>query len=157
MTTNKETAEKKLFTYTHLDYSIKMDANWEVKKINENQTFFFGPKVGKARVGFYITSINKDGKDYLYAAERIKEDQSLEKDYKLIEESDLSKNGYKAFMRRSYWYNEEIDMSLFVRDVFTESTNKIFILSCSIPNSPELVGIDKTLVQMMNSFKFSLS
>ena len=47
-----------------------------------------------------------------------------------------------------------IDMMLFVREIFTESSDKIFVLSASIPNTPDLDELDRVTVQMMNSFTF---
>lgn len=152
MSSNKQIMEEKVINYTNSEYSIQINSSWEGKKINENQTIFFGPKVGDTRIGFYITTVNKDGKNYLNAAEKTKKDQSIEKEHTVIEELDISKEDYKAFMRRSCWYNEQIGMNLFIRDVFVQSKDKIFILSGSIPNSTDLEDIDKSLVQMMNSF-----
>ncbi len=145
----------RVITYRGKEYSICVASNWGIQKINENQTFFYGPKVGAVRIGFYITSVNKDGKSYLDAAERKKIMNQQEAEYTVLEEQDISQQDYKAFMRRSCWYNADIDMILFVREIFTESDDKVFILSCSIPNSPDLEELNRATVHMMNSFWFT--
>ncbi len=156
MTEDKIKKEKpKVIIYRCKEYSIYIGSNWDIQNINKNQTFFYGPKVGATRIGFYITSVNKDGKTYLDAANRRKVMHQQETDYAILEEQDISKQGYQAFMRLSCWYDANSDMTLFVREIFTESDQKVVILSCSIPNSPDLEELNKTTVQMMNSFRFT--
>ncbi len=144
-----------LSTYQGNGYSLTLASNWHIDEREGNQTFFYGPNVGDARVGFYVTVVDKNGKTYKDAAKKFKEDQKTEEKYTVLEENDISKNNFKAFMRRSSWYSPTIDMMLFVREIFTESADKVFILSASVPNSPDLEELDGITVQMMNSFQFS--
>ena len=142
--------------YEHTDYTIKIPANWYVDKIDGRQTFFYGPKVGEKRIGFYVTALEKEGKTYLDAAQKVKSDQETKRNYKVLEKKDISEADFKANMRRSCWYEEELDIVLFVREIFTESKDKVFILSSSIPNSPDLEELDRVVVGIMNSFRFSI-
>lgn len=147
--------QPQIVTYKSEDYSITMASSWKVQKIDENRILFIGPSVGDLEVGFYVTAVPKEGNTYLDAAKRYMEKQMLEKEYTILEEKDISKEGFKAFMRRSSWYHTEKDMVLFVRDVFTESDTKVFVLSCSIPNSENLREIENVTSVMMTSFKLN--
>jgi len=141
-------------TYHGEGYSLTLASNWYLDERELNRTFFYGPKVGDARVGFYVTVVDKNGKTYWDAAKRSKEDQKTEEQYTVLEEKDISQDQFKAFMRRSAWYAPTIDMMLFVREIFTESEDKVYIISASIPNGPDLEELDKVTVAMMNSFQF---
>jgi len=127
--------------------------NWKVELIDMQRTAFIGPKVGELQMGFYITVVSKEGKTYLDAAQRIKEQQQLEPYYELLEETDIS-NTSNALMRRACWYHEAADMMLFVREIFTEYNDQIYILSCSIPNDADLSFLDKATLEMMGTFSF---
>ena len=153
MTTIEKNTELKTVQYNRSGYTVSVLENWNVKLIDEQRTAFIGPKVGKLRIGFYITVVPKNGKNYLDAAQKIKLQQALEPHYEVMEEKDIS-NETNAFMRRSCWYNQEADMMLFVRDIFTEYNDNVYILSCSIPNNPDLAYIDTATIEMMGSFKF---
>jgi len=135
-------------------YTIDLPKGWTPKDISENQTLLTGPKIGDAKVGFYITKLLKEDKSYLIAAEKTKKQQSTYQNYTILEEKDISQTGFKAYMRRTHWFEKDIDMELFVREIFTESETHIFILSASIPNTPGLKVLDKAVVAMMNSFQF---
>ncbi|MGB5436665.1 MAG: hypothetical protein WBM98_12305 [Maribacter sp.] len=141
--------------YKHKDYTIEVAANWYIDEIDGKQTFFYGPKVGEKRIGFYVTAVEKQGKSYKDAARKMKSEQEKNKEYKVLEQANISDAGFKALMRRSCWYEEDMDMMLFIREIFTESENKVFILSSSIPNSPDLEELDSAIIHVMNSFRFN--
>jgi len=141
-------------TFNGKGYSIDIPGAWVSKSVSDNQVLFTGPQVGNAHVGFYITHLVKGDKSYLIAAEKTKIQQSTNENYSVLEEKDISQSGFKAYMRRAHWFEKDIDMELFVREIFTESTDYVYILSASIPNTPELKTLDKVIVNMMNSFQF---
>jgi len=147
--------ETAIVKYKGRDFSVQVDSNWKVQQVDENRTFFYGPKVGKLRLGFYITSMPKKGKSYIDAAKMMKASQSTEESFEVLEEADISQDNFKAYMRRVSWYNADKDMTLFVRNLFTETDEQVIMLSSSIPNSPNLAELDKAIIGMMNSFKFS--
>jgi len=136
-------------------YTIHVASNWLVKEADENQTFFYGPKVGKLRLGFHVKAIAKKGKTYQEIAEERKVEHQEEKNYTVLKEQDISQDNYHAFMRRSCWYAEEAEMVLFIREVFTETEDTIFILSSSIPNGQDIALLDKAVTHMMNTFRFA--
>lgn len=152
MTTTEKT-ELQTILYKRLGYTVSVLENWRVELIDEQRTAFIGPKVGELRMGFYITAVPKEGKTYLDAAQRSKAQQELEPNYELLEEKNIS-NESNAFMRRACWYHEDSDMMLFVRDIFTEHKNQVYILSCSIPNNDDLSFLDAATAEMMGSFTF---
>ncbi len=135
-------------------YQINIPVNWKIKKLHTAQTAFIGPKIGNSYLSFYITQVQKDNKSYLNAAKKTKKQQAKQEGYKVLLEKDISRSGFKAFMRRSYWYAKDIDMILFVREIFTETEASVFILSSSIPNNPNIKELDALLVSVMNSFRF---
>lgn len=145
--------ELKTIQYKRSGYVVSVLENWKVELLDEQRTAFIGPKVGDLHMGFYITVVPKNGKTYLDAAQRIKEQQELEPHYELLEEKNIS-NESNAFMRRACWYHEESDMMLFVRDIFTEYKDQVYILSCSIPNTDDLPFLDAATAEMMGSFTF---
>ncbi len=151
--TTIENTELKVIQYKRSGYTVSVPENWKVELIDEQRTAFIGPKVGKLQMGFYITLVPKEGKTYLDAAQRIKAKQELEPHYKLLEENNIS-NQSKALMRRACWYHEGTDMMLFVREIFTEHQDQVYILSCSIPNNDDLSFLDAATVEMMGSFMF---
>jgi len=138
MTTIEKT-EIQTIQYKRSGYIVSVLENWEVKLIDEHRTAFLGPKVGELQMAFYIMVIPKEGKTYLEAAETIKAQQELEPHYEMIEEKNIS-NETNALMRRACWYHKDSDMVLFVRDIFLEHQDNIYILSCSIPNNVEMMG-----------------
>ncbi len=143
--------------YVGNGYQINIPENWKVKELDNAQTAFIGPKIGNSHIGFYITQIKKGDKSYLDAAKKTKEQQSGQEGYKVLLEKDISRSGFEAFMRRSYWYAKDIDMVLFVREVFTETKGTVFVLSSSIPNNPHIKELDALLVSIMNSFRFDVT
>ncbi len=136
-------------------YTIHVASNWYIDEVNENQTFFYGPKVGKLRLGFYVTRIAKKKQTYMDVAAQRKVLHQKEKNYEVLREQDLSQEQYNAFMRRSCWYAPKADTVLFIREIFTENKDTIFILSCSIPNSKDMGVLDRATTHMMNSFRFT--
>lgn len=152
---NSAKVENEWLIYKGNGYAIDIPANWTTKKISENQILFTGPKVGNANVGFYITKLPKEDKSYLVAANKTKQQQSTYDNYRIIEEKDISQPGFKAFMRRAHWFKKDINMELFVREIFTETDANVFILSASIPNTPKLQQLDKAIISMMSSFRFA--
>jgi len=143
-----------IIKYKGKGFNVEVASNWKVQQADENRTFFYGPKVGKLRVGFYITSMPKKDKSYMEAAQIMKTSQSTEKNYTVLEEADISQDNFKAFMRRASWYNADKDMTLFIRNIFTETDEQVFMISSSIPNSPALAELDEALISMMNTFSF---
>jgi len=155
MTTNQITErELKIITHHGKGYTVQVAANWKIQQVEENQTVFLGPKVGSLRIGFYVTALPKKGKNYLDAARISKASQSKENHYTVLEEKDITQQNVKALLRRSSWYNADKDMTLFVREIFTESDKEVFILSSTIPNSSDIAELDSAIVAMMNSFRF---
>ncbi len=137
-------------------YSVSIPENWgEANKISAEQTMFLGPKVGNSHMAFYVTKIAKEGKTYKDAADKTKEQQANNPKYEVIEESDISQAGFKAYQRRSSWYAQDVDMMLITREIFTESEDAVFVLSCSIPNTPHLAELDKIGADIMETFKFT--
>ena len=140
--------------YNGKGYSIHVASNWLVKEIDESQTFFYGPKVGKLRMGFYVTRIDKKEMTYLDIADKSKKKRQKEPNYTVHHEEDISKDNFHAFARRCSWYEPQTDMVLLVREVFTQNDDTIFVLSSSIPNSSELVVLNEAMTHMMNTFRF---
>jgi len=137
-------------------YTLSIPENWdEAKKINVKRTMFLGPKVGNSHMAFYVTKIPKEGKSYKDAADKMKEQQAGNQKYSVKEEGDISQPGFKAYQRSSSWYAEDVDMMLITREIFTETDDAVFILSCSIPNTPHLAELDELGTVIMGSFKFS--
>lgn len=147
--------EIKIVNYQGKGYTLRIASNWTVKKLQENQTAFLGPKIGALSIGFYVTVLLKKGKNYIDAARISKASQSKQTDYILLEEKDISQENFKGFIRRSSWFNADKDMMVFVREIFTETDTEVFILSSIIPNSSDLAELDNTIVAMMNSFRFT--
>ena len=143
--------ELKMIQYKRSGYVVSVLENWKVELLDEERTAFIGPKVGALQMGFYITVVPKMGKTYLDAAQRIKAQQELEPHYELLEEKNIS-NESNALMRRACWYHEDSDMMLFVRDIFTEYKDHVYLLSCSIPNNDDLSFLDAATFEMMGSF-----
>jgi len=141
-------------TFTGKGYSVDVPENWKMTKVSESQILFTGPKVGNASVGFYISRLLKGDKNYLIAAQKSYEQQSLNHHYNTLEEKDISQPGFDALMRRAQWFAQDINMELFVREIFTQSDQYVFILSGSIPNTPYLKELDAALVSILNSFRF---
>lgn len=141
-------------TFEGKGYSVDVPENWKMTKVSENQVLFTGPKVGNASVGFYISRLPKGDKNYLIAAQKSQEQQSLNQYYNTLEEKDISQPGFDALMRRTSWFAEDINMELFIREIFTQSDQYVFILSGSIPNTPHLKELDEALVSILNSFRF---
>jgi len=159
---NKETAStdssKQIIVgtqvFTGKGYTINLPENWVMNEISEDQILFTGPKVGNATVGFYISRLPKGDKNYSIAAQKSLERQSKNQNYGTLEEKDISQPGFNAFMRRAHWFAEDIDMELFVREIYTQSDSHVFILSGSIPNTPDLKELDAVIISILNSFRF---
>lgn len=141
-------------TFEGKGYSVDVPENWKMMEVGENQVLFTGPKVGHASVGFYISRLPKGDKNYLIAAQKSMERQSQNLHYNTLEEKDISQPGFEALMRRAQWFVEDINMELFVREIFTQSDQYVFILSGSIPNTPHLKELDSALVSIFSSFRF---
>lgn len=151
---NSEKIEQEIKRFLGKGYEIDLPKGWTSKNINENQVLFTGPKIGNANAALYITSVTKGDKGYLLAAEKTKKQQSVYENYIVVEEKDISQPNFKAYMRRAHWFEKDINMELFVREIFTESDKYVFIISASIPNTPNINILDKAMVAIMNSFRF---
>jgi len=151
---SSEKMEQEVKIFNGKGYAIDLPEGWISKEISENQVLFTGPKIGHANVGFYITQLPKEDKNYSIAAQKTKEQQADYENYTIMEEKDISQPGFKAYMRRAHWFEKDINMELFVREIFTESETNVFILSASIPNTPDIDVLDKAVLSMMNSFRF---
>jgi len=141
MTSNQITKKEiKIVRYYGKGYTIQVASNWKVQQLQENQTD--------------VTILPKKGRTYMDAARISKASLSKEQEYTLLEEKDISQENFKASMHKSSWYNADKDMMVFVREIFTETETEVFILSSTIPNSPDIAELDNTIAAMMNSFSF---
>ncbi|MGB5436666.1 MAG: hypothetical protein WBM98_12310 [Maribacter sp.] len=141
-------------TYKGSGFTIVIPENWKVKRLDDTRTMFVGPKIGNSHFAFFVTRIGREGKNYLDAAKATKGQQANYTNYTILEGKDISQEGFSAYSRRSSWFAEDIDMVLFVREIFTQSSSHVFILSASIPNTPHMTDLDKLAVSILNSFRF---
>ncbi|WP_010182927.1 hypothetical protein [Aquimarina agarilytica] len=135
-------------------YSIMIPNNWVAKQLDSNQVFIKGAKVNNVYSAIYITKWPKNGKNYIDAANRMKIQQSKNIDYTLLSEKDISKLNLNALLRRSSWYSSNINMKLFIREIYTQNDTDIFIISASIPMVPDLETLDEHMVSILSTFKF---
>ncbi len=74
-------------------------------------------------------------------------------DYTVLEEKDLSRENYAAFHRAFRWFNPQINMLIFQRQVFILSDKQLYVLLSSQPNHDRLRELDELFVEMINSFR----
>lgn len=149
-----EKAPAKFVTHHDASYTIEVPAAWKVEKMGASQVRFVGPKAGNAHASFLITKSSNQDKSYLVAAAKAKEEQSTKKSHAILVEKDLSKGKVKGSMRWSRWVDEDLDVVVFVRDVFTESEDEVFILTATFPHTMEYAKINPVMVAMVDSFRF---
>lgn len=136
-------------------YSIRKPTDWLVQKKDEHRTAFIGPKVGPFHVGFFITILENYEGDYISAAKEARTLQAQQAKHHIIEEQDVSKGKFDAMMRYSTWYNRAENIMMYTREIYTERNKKIYVLSSSVPNSPDLQAFDNIFIEMLNSFKYN--
>jgi len=153
--TDKTIARPRIINFENASFRILLPENWSASKVSDNQILFTGPKVGESNLAIYISRVLKKNNSIKKIAAKAKRAQQKNKEYQLISEKDLSTDKFEAFMRRSTWYQEKSDMILFVREIFTTAPEKdIIVVSCCIPNSPQLKELDMACIEVMNTFRF---
>lgn len=133
--------------------SFSMPSGWEVKRPELNKTVLLGPNVGPLKAGFIIVELKDRGDEFVKIIAEARRQQLQLPMFEVINETDLSKQGFEAWRVRTRWYDENADLMIDGQNIFSRYGNDVFVLTSSIPNTPAKAELDQVFTQIIESFR----
>lgn len=137
-------------------FTMLVPTHWYVASTPQHQAAFVAPEAGEVKSNL-VVSINKAATGVtvkeLSAAAKARQSQEYPQ-YQVIDEKDLSKEGYQAVERRYQWFNAEHKAIILQRQIIMMLDQVVYTLTTT--QKYDGAGdkeTDQIFTQMLNTFR----
>ncbi|MBP8002159.1 MAG: DcrB-related protein [Chloroflexi bacterium] len=137
-------------------FTMLVPTDWYIASTPQYQAAFVAPEAGAVKSNV-VVSINKAAEGVtigaLSAAAKAKQSQEYPQ-YQVIDEKDLSKEGYQALERRYQWFNAEHKAIILQRQIIMMVDQVVYTLTTTQKYDGQGdKETDQIFTQMLNTFR----